>query len=119
MTKFEQADKIVGEQSCIKRIRRRYMPQGRPFRFGIITGGAPTREEWITRAREAEDLGYSTLLQPDHYTNEFFPLASLMAAADATKTLRIGTLVYNNDLRHPVLLAKEVAALDMLSSGRF
>ncbi|GHO56452.1 TIGR03621 family F420-dependent LLM class oxidoreductase [Ktedonobacter robiniae] len=95
------------------------MPQVRPFRFGIITDGAPTREEWITRAREAEDLGYSTLLQPDHFTNEFFPLASLMAAADATKTLRIGTLVYNNDLRHPVLLAKEVAALDMLSGGRF
>lgn len=95
------------------------MPQVRPFRFGIITDGAPTREEWITRAREAEDLGYSTLLQPDHFTSEFFPLASLMAAADATKNLRIGTLVYNNDLRHPVLLAKEVAALDMLSGGRF
>jgi probable F420-dependent oxidoreductase len=95
------------------------MPHVRPFRFGIITDGTPTREEWITRAREAEDLGYSTLLLPDHYTNEFFPVASLMAAADATKTLRIGTLVYNNDLRHPVLLAKEVAALDMLSGGRF
>jgi len=95
------------------------MPQGRPFRFGIITDGAPTREEWITRAREAEDLGYATFLQPDHFTNEFFPLPSLMAAADATKNLRIGTLVYNNDLRHPVLLAKEAAALDMLSGGRF
>ncbi|GHO50789.1 TIGR03621 family F420-dependent LLM class oxidoreductase [Ktedonospora formicarum] len=95
------------------------MPHVRPFRFGVITDGVPNREEWITRAREAEDLGYSTLLLPDHITNEFFPMASLMAAADATKTLRIGTLVYNNDLRHPVLLAKEVAALDMLSGGRF
>ena len=47
------------------------MPQVRPFRFGIITDGAPTREEWITRAREAEDLGYSTLLQPDHFTSKF------------------------------------------------
>ncbi|GLV59210.1 LLM class F420-dependent oxidoreductase [Dictyobacter sp. S3.2.2.5] len=95
------------------------MPHVRPFRFGIITDGAPTREEWISQAREAEDLGYSTFLQPDHFTSEFFPVASLMAAADATKNLRIGTLVYNNDLRHPVLLAKEVAALDMLSGGRF
>jgi probable F420-dependent oxidoreductase len=119
MTKFEQADNIVGELSRIKGIRRRYMPHVRPFRFGIITDGAPTREEWITRAQEAEDLGYSILLQPDHFTSDFFPLPSLMAAADATKNLRIGTLVYNNDLRHPVLLAKEVAALDLLSGGRF
>src|SRR5207244_10680813 len=45
--------------------------------------------------------------------------AALMAEADATSTLRVGTFVFDNDFRHPVLLAKEVAALDLLSGGRF
>jgi len=69
--------------------------------------------------RKAEDLGYATFLLADHYVNEFPPIAALMAAADATKTLRVGSFVFDNDFRHPALLAKEVAALDLLSGGRF
>src|SRR5256886_14863979 len=46
------------------------------------------------------------------------PVAALMAAADATTTLRIGSLVFDNDYRHPVVLAKEAATLDLLSDGR-
>ncbi len=92
----------------------------RPFRFGVVTERAvPSRENWVTLARKAEDLGYATLLVPDHFITEFPPLTALMAAADATKTLRIGSFVFDNDFRHPALLAKEVAALDLLSDGRF
>jgi probable F420-dependent oxidoreductase len=95
------------------------MSTRRPFRFGVITESAPSREQWITLVRQAEDLGYATFLLADHYVNEFPPIAALMAAADATKTLRVGSFVFDNDFRHPALLAKEVATLDLLSEGRF
>ena len=95
------------------------MVQTRPFRFGFATEGAPSREEWVALARKAEDLGYATFLLPDHFVTEFPPLIALMAAADATKTLRIGSFVCDNDFRHPALLAKEAATLDLLSGGRF
>src|SRR4029450_2431381 len=75
-------------------------------------------------AHRAEALGYSTLLLRDHFVAEPFgdqlaPLVALMAAAGATRTLRVGSLVLNNDDRHPVVLAKEAATLDLLSGGRF
>ena len=91
----------------------------RPFRFGVITESAPSREQWIALVRQAEDLGYATFLLADHFVNEFPPLVALMAAADATKTLRVGSFVFDNDFRHPAMLAKEVATLDLLSGGRF
>jgi Luciferase-like monooxygenase len=96
------------------------MSDARPFRFGLaVTGGVSSREEWIGLARRVEDLGYATLLVADHYVNEYPPIAALMAAADAASTLRVGSYVFNNGFRHPVRLAKEVAALDRLSGGRF
>lgn len=91
----------------------------RPFRFGICVFGATSRQEWTTYARRAEDLGYATFLVGDHFYWGVSPLSALMAAADATTTLRIGSYVFNNDLRHPAVLAKEVATLDLLSEGRF
>jgi probable F420-dependent oxidoreductase len=91
----------------------------RPFRFGIIVHATRSRDEWIATARRAEDLGYSTLLVPDHFGDQFAPLPALMAAAEATSTLRIGSYVLDNDFRHPVMLAKEAATLDVLSGGRF
>lgn len=63
-------------------------------------------------------MGYATLYLPDHFNNQAGPIAALMAAADATKTLRVGSLVFDNDYRHPVVLAKEAATLDLLSDGR-
>lgn len=69
-------------------------------------------------ARRAEDLGYATLVMPDHFGDQIAPVPGLMAAADATTNLRIGTLVFDNDYKHPVVLAKEVASLDVLSGGR-
>jgi probable F420-dependent oxidoreductase len=64
-------------------------------------------------------MGYSTLYLPDHFGDQVGPIAGLMAAADATTTLRVGSLVFDNDYRHPVVLAKEAASLDVLSDGRF
>ena len=95
------------------------MSNMRPFRFGVITESTSSREQWVALVRKAEDLGYSTFLLADHFVNEFPPLVALMAAADATKTLRVGSFVFDNDFRHPALLAKEIATLDLLSDGRF
>ena len=95
------------------------MANTRPFRFGLAAGSAPSGEAWAAQARRAEESGYATFLVPDHFVNEFPPIAALMAAADATSKLRVGSFVFDNDFRHPALLAKEVATLDLLSGGRF
>jgi len=90
----------------------------RPFRFGAQMPKASSAKEWIETARELEDLGYSTLFMPDHFDNQLAPVPALMAAAGATSTLRVGTLVLDNDYKHPVVLAKEAATIDLLSDGR-
>lgn len=99
------------------------MSNTRPFRFGVKVatdpGDIPTREDWIKLARKAEDQGYATLSVADHYINEYLPIAALMFVADATSTLRVGSCVFDVNYRHPVLLAKEVAAIDWFSGGRF
>jgi probable F420-dependent oxidoreductase len=51
-------------------------------------------------------------------TDRIAPMPALISAAEATKTLRVGTCVLNNDLRHPVLVAREAAAVDLLTDGR-
>jgi probable F420-dependent oxidoreductase len=94
------------------------MPHPRRFRFGIQLSNAPSAAAWADLAREAEDLGYSTLFIPDHFGDQFSPGPALAAAADATRDLRIGTLVLDNDYKHPVVTAKEMATLDILSDGR-
>jgi probable F420-dependent oxidoreductase len=91
----------------------------RPFRFGVSQSRAATGDEWREIARKAEDLGYDTFLAPDHLRGSLAPMVALASAADATKRIRIGTFVVNNDFRHPVLLAREAATLDLLSGGRF
>ena len=94
------------------------MPTPRPFRFGLQVSKAADAKSWADLARKAEDLGYSTFTMPDHFSDQLAPMPALMAAADATTTLRIGMLVLDNDYRHPVVLAKEAATLDLLSDGR-
>lgn len=69
-------------------------------------------------ARKAEDLGVAVLTVADHLDDQLSPLVALMAAADATTTLRVGSLVFSNDYRHPAMLAKEAAVVDRLSGGR-
>jgi probable F420-dependent oxidoreductase len=94
------------------------------FRFGVIGEAIASRDGLLAEARRAEALGYSTLLLRDHFVPEPFgdqlaPLVALTAAACATSTLRVGSLVLDNDYRHPVMLAKEAATLDVVSDGRF
>ena len=90
----------------------------RPFRFGVQLRSAPDAATWRERAKAAEDLGYSTLWMPDHFDDQWGPLVGLTAAAAATTTIRIGALVFDNDYRHPGVLAKEMATLDVVSEGR-
>jgi probable F420-dependent oxidoreductase len=95
------------------------MSNPRPFRFGVKFRRAASGAALAERARQIEAAGYSTLLMSDHFWDVLAPLPTAMAAAAATTTLRIGTNVLGNDFRHPVLLAKEVATVDLLSGGRF
>jgi probable F420-dependent oxidoreductase len=97
------------------------VPHDRKFRFAAQLSRAPdgTARSWAEQARKAEDLGYGALLMPDHFGDQFAPVPALAAVAAATTTLRLGALVFGNDYRHPVVLAKEAATLDVLSEGRF
>jgi probable F420-dependent oxidoreductase len=90
----------------------------RPFRFGVQEHRADNAKAWREKARLVETLGYTTLYLPDHFGDQLSPIGALMSAADATSTLRVGSLVFDNDYRHPVVLAKEAATLDLLSEGR-
>jgi probable F420-dependent oxidoreductase len=91
----------------------------RPFRFGVQTSGPADAKGWRERARQVEALGYSTLFMPDHFVGtELAPIVAISVAAAVTDTLRIGTLVLGNDYKHPVVVAKEAATLDVLSDGR-
>ena len=94
------------------------MAHPRPFRFGVQLSHAATAADWAELARKAEDLGYSSFLLPDHFGAQFAPGPALAAAAGATRELKVGTLVLDNDYRHPVVTAKEMATLDVLSGGR-
>lgn len=90
-----------------------------PFRFGVVTALARSGEEWADRARRIESLGFATLVMPDRVQYTFSALPALATAAAVTRTLRVGTYVFANDFRNPVLLAKDTATLDLLSGGRF
>jgi len=90
----------------------------RPFRFTVQASHLASPAELRPLARRCEDAGVAALTVADHLDDQLSPLVALMAAADATTTLRVGSLVFSNDYRHPALLAKEVATLDQLSGGR-
>ena len=91
----------------------------RKFRFGVLHRAAPSRAEWQATARHVEDLGYDVFLMSEHFMAHFGMAAGLVAAAEATSRLRVGSLVYDVDFRHPAVLAKEAATIDVLSEGRF
>src|SRR5256714_15666909 len=90
----------------------------KPFRFAAGIRHTTTRAEFVDEVREVEHLGYSALMLSDHLVDQFAPISALGVAAGVTSTLRLGTFVFNNDLRHPVGLAQELATLDPLSDGR-
>ena len=90
----------------------------RPFRFGFSLDGLDDPDEMARRVRWAEDAGYSSVVMTDHFDERHGPLVALTTAALATDSLRVGTLVLANDYRHPAVLAKELASLDVVSDGR-
>ncbi|MBU6215205.1 MAG: TIGR03621 family F420-dependent LLM class oxidoreductase [Acidobacteria bacterium] len=94
------------------------MPHDHRFRFGIQLSQPFAGSTWSETARQVEALGYSTLFVPDHFGDQLAPITALAVAAEATTTLRVGALVFDNDYRHPVTLATETATLDLLSGGR-
>jgi len=91
----------------------------RPFRFGVTAPTPDAGTDWIERARRVERLGYSILVVPDHFRDHLAPVPALTAAALATTRLRVGSLVFSNDFRHPAVLARDAATIDVLSGGRF
>jgi probable F420-dependent oxidoreductase len=90
----------------------------RPFRFGVQLNAPTDATQWRETARRVEALGYATATMPDHFTDQFAPMPALQAILDATTTLRAGALVFDNDYKHPAILAKELATMDVLSDGR-
>ena len=94
------------------------MSKQHSFRFGVNAISSASGDEWRAMACKVEDLGYGVLSVGDHLWTQLAPLTSLMAAADVTSKLRLGSLVFGNDFRHPVILAREAATIDLLSNGR-
>ena len=89
------------------------------FRFGVQASTVRRQTEWSEQARKIEDLGYSTLFMPDHFIDtKLAPMVAISFAAAATESLRIGMLVLGNDYKHPAVVAKEAATVDLLSDGR-
>lgn len=91
----------------------------RPFRFGVTAPTPAAGTDWMERARRVEQLGYAMLVVPDHFRDHLAPVPALLAAALATTRLRVGSLVFCNDFRHPAVLARDAATIDVLSGGRF
>jgi probable F420-dependent oxidoreductase len=89
----------------------------RSFRFGVQLQQLPA-EGWVEAVRRIEAWGYSTVFVPDHFGTQWEPTAMLAAVAAVTGGLRVGSLVYDVDYRHPVVLAKASATIQLLSGGR-
>ena len=95
------------------------MAHDRTFRFGVAASKGRSRAEFTELARKAESLGYSTLFVPDHFVeHDLAPTIALAHAAAVTDQLRVGPFVLGNDYKHPVVSAREMASLDLLSDGR-
>jgi len=90
----------------------------RPFTFGAICEASMSGVEWRDLCRTVEDVGCSTLLVSDHFGDQLALVPALTSALDATSHLRVGALVACNDYRNPVMYAKELATIDVLSDGR-
>ena len=89
-----------------------------PFRFAVHTGGGELIDAWPTFVRRAEAIGYAAVYVTDHLRGQLSPLAALATAAASADSIRIGSYVFANDFRHPLILAREAATLDRLSGGR-
>jgi len=90
----------------------------RPFRFAVDIKGPRDGLSWADTVREVESLGYSTMFVPDHFDEGLGPITAMATAAAVTTTLNVGALVFDCDYRHPAVLARELATIDLLSEGR-
>lgn len=94
---------------------------GQRLKFSVQIPMASDLAEWTDKVRRADDAGFYSVSVPDHLgpsLPQLAPLIALAAAASVTERLRLAVTVLDNDFRHPVMLAKEIATLDLLSSGR-
>jgi len=88
-----------------------------PFRFGVQLFELPA-DGWRQAAQKVESLGYSSLFWPDHFGTQWDPMTALAGIAAVTDRIKLGSLVYDVDYRHPVIYAKASATLHLLSGGR-
>jgi probable F420-dependent oxidoreductase len=93
-------------------------PVERPFQLMVGSRGAPDRATITEQARWAESVGFTHIAVHDHLANRHAPITLLTAVAMATERIGLCPLVFNNDLRHPAVLAQELASLDVISEGR-
>jgi len=94
------------------------MTRARSFRFGVDCHEPLEGRTFADSVRELEALGYSTLFVPDHFDEGLGPITAMATAAAVTSTINVGTLVLDCDFRHPAVLARELASIDLLSGGR-
>jgi probable F420-dependent oxidoreductase len=90
----------------------------RPFRFGVEMMEPFEGMSWTDSARELEALGYAALHAPDHFDESLGPITAMASAAAVTEKLVVATAVLAADFRHPAVLARELAAIDVISEGR-
>jgi len=90
----------------------------RPFHFLAEAREIVSGPELAARSRQAEQAGYHALVVPDHLIGQLSPVVAMATVAAATSTLRMSAFVMNNDLRHPAVLAQDLASIDVLSGGR-
>ncbi|MGH8862962.1 MAG: TIGR03621 family F420-dependent LLM class oxidoreductase [Jatrophihabitantaceae bacterium] len=90
----------------------------RPFHFLADIHEIVSGAELAARARRAEQMGYHAVVIPDHLVGQLSPVVAMSSVAAATSALRISAFVMNNDLRHPAVLAQDLASIDVLSGGR-
>lgn len=89
-----------------------------PFHFVADAREIVSGRELAELARRAEQTGYHGLVIPDHLIEQFGPVPAMAWIASATERLRVAAFVFNNDLRHPAVLAQDLASIDVLSGGR-
>ena len=90
----------------------------RPFRFAAAIPNPERGDHFLEAVRRAESQGYTDFAIFDHFSASFAPIAGLTAAAMAAPSMRVSCTVFDNDFRHPAVLAKEMATLDQLTGGR-
>jgi probable F420-dependent oxidoreductase len=90
----------------------------RPFQLLADARAPMPARELGALARRAEEAGFHAFVVPDHLLDQLSPVPAMAVIAAATERLRVGAFVLNNDLRHPAVLAQDLASLDVLSEGR-